>query len=106
MADSARIPWMIADPKAAILRTVASLAAAASHEINNPLMTIYANLELLEATQSLDAYGCARLDDALAAAAEIRDGILRLQRITRLEIADDGPNLPAMLDLRRSCGGP
>ena len=32
-----------------ILRSVAMLAVAASHEINNPLMALIASLELLEA---------------------------------------------------------
>ena len=41
-------------------RSVAMLAAAASHEINNSLMVIVANLELLERTQALDADGDGR----------------------------------------------
>jgi signal transduction histidine kinase len=40
-----------------ILRSVATLAAAASHEINNPLMALIASLELLERTQTPNAYG-------------------------------------------------
>jgi signal transduction histidine kinase len=88
-----------------ILRSVATLAATAGHEINNPLMTIYANLELLEATQPLDDFGRARLKDALTAAAEIKLRIRHLGQITRLEIADNGPGLPPMLDLRKSSPG-
>jgi signal transduction histidine kinase len=85
-----------------ILRSVATLAVAASHEINNPLMTLIASLELLEKTQTLDAYGQARLSVALAAAWEIKEAVRQLGRITRFELAAGGPNLPSMLDLEKS----
>jgi signal transduction histidine kinase len=85
-----------------VLRSVATLAAAASHEINNPLMVIVANLELLERTQMLDADGHARLGAALAAAGRIKEKIRQLGRITRLELAVGGPSLPPMLDLDKS----
>jgi signal transduction histidine kinase len=88
-----------------ILHSVATLAAMVSHEINNPLMTIVANLELLGGTQTLDAYGRARLEAALAAADQIKETIRRLGRITRLELAVGGPNLPPMLDLEKSSVG-
>jgi signal transduction histidine kinase len=88
-----------------ILHSVATLAAMVSHEINNPLMTIVANLELLEGKQTLDAYGRARLGAALAAADRIKETIRRPGRITRLELADGGPNLPLMLDLEKSSLG-
>lgn len=85
-----------------ILHSIATLAAMVGHEINNPLMTTVANLELLARTQTLDAYGRARLEAALAAAAQIKETIRRLGRITRLELAAGGPNLPPMLDLEKS----
>jgi signal transduction histidine kinase len=88
-----------------ILHSVAALAAMVGHEINNPLMAIVANLELLEATQTRDDYGCARLGAALAAAARIKETVRRLGRITRLHLAAVGPNLPPMLDLERSSPG-
>ena len=88
-----------------ILHSVATLAAMVSHEINNPLMIIVANLELLERAQTLDAYGRARLEAAMAAAHQIKETIRRLGRITRLELAADGPNLPPMLDLEKSSVG-
>jgi len=68
-------------------------------------MALVASLELLERTQTLDAYGHARLGVALAAAGEIKEKIRRLGRITRLELAAGGPNLPPMLDLERSSPG-
>jgi signal transduction histidine kinase len=85
-----------------ILHSVATLAAMASHEINNPLMVIVANLELLERTQALDAHGRARLGAALAAAGQIKEKVRRLGHITHLELAAAGPNLPPMLDLEKS----
>jgi signal transduction histidine kinase len=85
-----------------ILRSVAMLAVAASHEINNPLMALIASLELLEKTQTLDADGHACLGVALAAAWEIREKVGQLGRITRLELAESGPDLPSMLDLEKS----
>jgi signal transduction histidine kinase len=85
-----------------VLRSVATLAAAASDEINDPLMVIVANLELLARTQTLDAGGRARLRAALAAASQIKGKVRRLGRITRLALAAGGPNLPRMLDLEQS----
>ena len=85
-----------------ILRSVATLAVAASHAINNPLMALVASLELLERTQTLDAYGHARLDVALAAAEEIQEKVRQLGRITRFELAAGEPDLPSMLDLEKS----
>ncbi len=90
---------------AIVLRWVATLAAAASHEINSPLMSVIGNLELLKKTQRLDAHGRARLEAALAATDEITEQVRRLGRITRLELAADGPDLPPMLDLEKSSQG-
>ena len=94
-----------AEAPSEILRSVATLAAAASHEINNPLMIIVGNLALVERTQTLDAEGRARLAAALAAADQIKEMIRRLAGITRLELAADVPNLPPMLDLEKSSVG-
>jgi len=91
-----------ANQEAETLRSVANLAAAVSHEINNPLMAVLGNLQLLETVQKLDAYGRARLEAALAAADEIKEKVRRFGWITRLELAADGPNLPPMLDLEKS----
>jgi PAS domain S-box-containing protein len=84
------------------LRSVAALAAAVKHEINNPLMTLTGNLELLERAGTLDAAGRALLRRALAAADEITRKVGRFGRLTRLELADEGVALPAMLDLDKS----
>jgi signal transduction histidine kinase len=94
-----------ADREAETLRSVATLAAAVSHEINNPLMAVMINLELLERTHRLDAYGRERLEAALAAADEIKEKVRRFGLISRLELASDGPYLPQMLDLEKSSQG-
>ena len=94
-----------AEPKAETLRWVVTLAAAVSHEINNPLMAVMGNLELLEKMHRLDAHGRARLEVALAAADQIKEKVRRLGRITRLELATSGPGLPPMLDLEKSSQG-
>ena len=54
-------------------------------------MALIASLELLEKTQTLDAYGHARLRVALAAAWEIKEKVGQLGRITRFELAAGGP---------------
>lgn len=85
------------------MRSVATLAVAASHEINNPLMALIASLELLERTQTPNAYGQARLSVALAAAWEIKEKVRQLGRITRLEHAV-GSRLTCQARPRRAWG--
>jgi PAS domain S-box-containing protein len=94
-----------AEQEAALLPTIAALATATSHEINNPLMAVTANLELLDRTQPLDARGRACLEGALTAADEIKTKVRRLRRIAKLEFSDDGPGGPPMLDLEKSSQG-
>lgn len=94
-----------AERETEMLRTVSALATATSHEINNPLMAVTGNLELLEKTQKLDARGRAYLEGALAAAGEITAKVRRPAQITRLELADGGPDLPTMLNLEKSSQG-
>ena len=84
------------------LRSVAALAAAVKHEINNPLATLRANLELLEQAGTLDATGRAQLLAALTAADEITRKVARFGRLARLELAEESVALPTMLDLDKS----
>jgi PAS domain S-box-containing protein len=84
------------------LRSVTLLAAAASHEINNPLMGVIGNLDLLSKEPGLDAPAQLYLRRALAAAAEIKLKVWRLAQITRLEVAEGPATLPPILDLWRS----
>jgi PAS domain S-box-containing protein len=88
----------------AALRSVASLAAAASHEINNPLAVIQGHLEILATPGGVSPEVSYRVGRVLRAVNEIRDVIRRMSSITRLELAEALPDLPARLDLRKSGG--
>jgi PAS domain S-box-containing protein len=91
-----------AEREAQALRSVATLAEATSHEINNPLMAVMGNLELLARNPALDATAQGFVRRGLAAAEDIKAKVRRMARITRLEFADGGVHLPPMLDLQRS----
>ena len=82
------------------MRSVASLAAASAHEINNPLAAAMGHLQLL--ADGVDAKGRRRIDEILEALSRIREIIIRMTQITRLELTDQTPYLPEMLDLSRS----
>jgi PAS domain S-box-containing protein len=91
-----------AEQEAAMLRSVATLAAAAGHEINNPLMAVMGNLELLARIDTLDDRAQRCVQRGLEAARSIRDKVRHMAKITRLELAEGPKGLPPMLDLRRS----
>ena len=90
-----------AQRQVATLRSVAALANAAAHEINNPLAVVVGHLEL-EVARTQDAETRLRLTKARAAAERIREIVARMHNVTGLEIADDPPGLPDRLDLDRS----
>src|SRR5205807_2595287 len=79
------------------------LAAAAAHEINNPLAVVVGQAQLLEET--LDAAGRRRLEEILEAARRIQEIVDRLKRINRLELADTSQPVPEMLDIEKSSSG-
>jgi PAS domain S-box-containing protein len=83
------------------LRSVAHLANAAAHEINNPLGVVIGHLELLKLASS-DADSIARIDKVAAAAHRIQDIVAHMTNITRLERLEGFPDLPPLLDIRRS----
>jgi PAS domain S-box-containing protein len=87
--------------QAEALRYVAHLANAAAHEINNPLSVITARLEMLR-RRTTDDGDAAKLDGALESVRRIADIIAHMGRITRLEVHGGTPNIPPMLDIRRS----
>ena len=92
-----------AEREAEALRAVAKLANAAAHEINNPLAVIVGHLDLLERKYEQDPDTSQRLDRARQACHRIAQMIVHMGRITRLEESEDqSPNLPPILDLRRS----
>lgn len=89
--------------EAEALRYVTSLAAAAAHEINNPLTAVVGNLELIVA-EAADATTRERARLGLAGADRIHDIVLRMGRIARLRLVEQSSALPEMLDLQRSSG--
>jgi len=82
------------------LRYVASLAAAAAHEINNPLTALMGHAQLL--ANETDAKSRGRVDEMLKAVSRIQEIVTRMKRVTRIELTDDPLYLPEMLDLSRS----
>jgi PAS domain S-box-containing protein len=88
--------------EAETLRSVASLAVAAAHEINNPLTVVSGELQLL--AREAGAVSGARIAAMLEGLERIREVVLRMNQITRLVPAEGQRNLPEMLDLGRSSG--
>jgi PAS domain S-box-containing protein len=82
------------------LRYVAGLAAAAAHEINNPLAAVMGHAQLL--ADEVGAKACARIDEIVAAVSRIEQIVARMQRVTRFELTHEAPYLPEMLDLSKS----
>jgi signal transduction histidine kinase len=86
---------------AKVLESVARLANAAAHEINNPLMVILAQVEMLAA--SVRPEDLHRIESCRLAVERMTSIVDSMSRLTRLEAATGWPpELPAMLDLRRS----
>jgi nitrogen-specific signal transduction histidine kinase len=86
------------------LRSVARLASAAAHEINNPLAIIMGNVEII--SQQVDPAVSDRIRPTLDAIERIRLIVHRMTTITNLEFSQQSPSLPEMLDLRRSSTTP
>jgi PAS domain S-box-containing protein len=86
--------------EATALRSVASLAVAAAHEINNPLTVVSGEVQLLARERTGVAE--TRIASMLEALERIREVVARMSRINRLEPADPVQSLPEMLDLKKS----
>ena len=82
------------------LRSVASLAAGAAHEINNPLAVVLGQVQLL--ANELGGAQRQRIAEILEAIDRIRAIVARMRHLTHVELSDPYPGLPAMLDLARS----
>lgn len=82
------------------LRSVSALAAAAAHEINNPLSVVLAQTNIL--AREVGVPGRRRIDAIRAATARIAQIVTDMGHIVRLEQVPSRPHLPDMLDLRRS----
>jgi signal transduction histidine kinase len=96
----------VAEREAEALRAVARLANTAAHEINNPLAVIMGHLGLLARRFADDPEVGARVDKTLDACRRISEMIAHMGRITRLEVYQQSPGLPPILDLRRSSEPP
>ena len=88
--------------EAEALRSVAQLALATAHEINNPLTVIIGSLQLLLARGQISSETAHSLERVIRAAEQIRDTVRNMSRITRLELSRQSPTLPDVLDLRKS----
>jgi PAS domain S-box-containing protein len=88
--------------EAETLRSVASLAVAAAHEINNPLTVVWGELQLL--AREVGARWASRIAPMLEALERIREVVVRMNQITRLVPAERQRHLPEMLDLGKSSG--
>jgi PAS domain S-box-containing protein len=82
------------------LRSVASLAAGAAHEINNPLAVVLGQVQLL--ANELEGVQRQRIADILEAIDRIRAIVARMRHLTHVELSEPYPGLPEMLDLARS----
>jgi len=82
------------------IRSVASLAVAAAHEINNALSILLGQLELL--AKDVPASGRRRIDESLVAVRQIREIVGRLLHVRRIALVAPRSNLDEMLDLRES----
>lgn len=91
--------------EAEALRSVAQLALATAHEINNPLTVIIASLQLMAARGHVPEEAASYVERAIRAGEQIRDIVRNMSRITRLELSRQAPQLPPVLDLRKSSDG-
>ncbi len=91
---------------AAQLKAVTLLAAGAAHEINNPLAVVMGSLGLLARRLTPDTQEMLWVDQALGGVRRIRDIVLRMRRITRVETIPPEGNLPALLDIEKSTAAP
>lgn len=95
-----------AEREAAALKSVAELANAAAHEINNPLTSVVGLLDLL--AQRLPA-GSREAEWAVRAKEEgfrIAEIVARMRHITRLERVETPDYLPPLLDIKKSSEEP
>jgi PAS domain S-box-containing protein len=83
-----------------IVRSLASLATAAAHEINNALSILMGQLELL--AKDVPASGRRRIDESLAATRQIYEVVCRLRHVRRTALVTPRPHLDDMLDIWKS----
>ena len=84
------------------LRSIASLANAAAHEINNPLAVIFGNLDMMKPRVASDTVLANRVERALVAAQKIAESVAAMRNVTKIQTAAPQADIPERLDLRRS----
>jgi DNA-binding response OmpR family regulator len=85
-----------AEAETASLRAVTQLANAAGHEINNPLSVITGHLHFMRKNPAVPAERVSQMEEA---ASRIREIVLQMLHVTRVETAKQHSDLPEMLDL-------
>ncbi|PYN80569.1 MAG: hypothetical protein DMD96_13715 [Candidatus Rokuibacteriota bacterium] len=81
------------------MESIARLATAAAHEINNPLAVLLGHLAMLDKATP----GNPRIEKMVEAAQRIRDIVRRMTHISRVETVErTSSTLPEMLDIRKS----
>ena len=88
-----------AEGESASLRAITQLANAAAHEINNPLSVITGQLHFLAKNPAVAPERLAQMEEA---AFRIREIVLQMLHLTRVEVVKQQHDLPEMLDLGRS----
>ena len=88
-----------AESESASLRAVTQLANAAAHEINNPLSVITGHLHFLAKDPAMSPERLTQMEEA---AIRIREIVLQMLNLTRVELATSQRAVPEMLDLGRS----
>jgi DNA-binding response OmpR family regulator len=92
-----------AETESASLRAVTQLANAAAHEINNPLSVITGQLHFLGKDPAVPAARVAQIEEA---AMRIREIVLQMLHLTRVELVKQHRDLPEMMDLQQSSREP
>ena len=89
------------------LRSIAKLANAAAHEINNPLTLVIGRLALLRDDPGLGPEARQRIAQVHAAAERIREIVIDMNHLTRVQLFEHtGHGLPEMIDIRKSASQP
>jgi DNA-binding response OmpR family regulator len=88
-----------AESESASLRAITQLANAAAHEINNPLSVITGQLHFLAKNPAVAPERLTQMEEA---AFRIREIVLQMLHLTRVEVVKQQHDFPEMLDLGRS----
>ena len=88
------------------LRSMARLANAAAHEINNPLTMVLGRLAMLRDDPGMSPDARQRVAQIHAAAERIREIVVDMNHLTRVQLFEHaGRGLPEMIDIRKSAAG-